>query len=181
MLRDLLPAEGSQIGRHHFTTLMRRTGIEAVYRRPKTSKPAPGHKNYQYPLRGLVIDRPESGLGDGHHLYPDGPRLCLSLCTDWFAHRILAWRLSITMEADLCVEALSPRLLAEAHKGHYPTLPYWPAPGQREPQDVLYHASECRRIGGAWHESCSIIDACRYPESARWKPISISPSTFCSL
>ena len=53
MLRDLLAAEGSTVGRRHVTTLMRKMGIEAVYLRPNTSKPAPGHKIYPYLLRGL--------------------------------------------------------------------------------------------------------------------------------
>ena len=58
MLRDLLAAEGREVGRRHITTLMRKMGIEAVYRRPNTSKPAPDHKIYPYLLRGLTIDRP---------------------------------------------------------------------------------------------------------------------------
>ena len=57
MLRDLLAAEGNKIGRRHVRTLMQRMGIEAVYRRPRTSKPAPGHKIYPYLLRGLSVDR----------------------------------------------------------------------------------------------------------------------------
>ncbi len=78
MLRDLLRGEGIAIGRQHVATLMRRMGIEAIYRRPNTSKPAPGHKIYPYLLRSRV-DRPaEPGLGDGHHLHPDGARLRLS-------------------------------------------------------------------------------------------------------
>jgi putative transposase len=58
MLRDLLATEGSKIGRRHITTLMQRMGIEAIYRRPNTSKRAPGHRIYPYLLRGLTIDRP---------------------------------------------------------------------------------------------------------------------------
>src|SRR5258707_222677 len=58
MLRGLLAAEGSKTGRRHVTTLMRTMGIEAIYRRPNTSKPAPGHRVYPYLLRGLTIDRP---------------------------------------------------------------------------------------------------------------------------
>src|SRR6516165_2452747 len=58
MLRGLLAAEGSKIGRRHIATLIRRMGIEAIYRRPNTSKPAPGHRIYPYLLRGLTIDRP---------------------------------------------------------------------------------------------------------------------------
>jgi putative transposase len=58
MLRGLLAAEGSKVGRRHVSTLMRRMGLEAIYRRPNTSKPAPGHRIYPYLLRGLTIDHP---------------------------------------------------------------------------------------------------------------------------
>ena len=58
MLRDLLNRDGVDIGRCHVATLMKRMGIEALYRRPNTSKPAPGHKIYPYLLRGMIIDRP---------------------------------------------------------------------------------------------------------------------------
>jgi putative transposase len=58
MLRGLLAANGSQVGRRHVKTLMPRMGIEALYRRPRTTKPEPGHKIYPYLLRGLEITRP---------------------------------------------------------------------------------------------------------------------------
>jgi putative transposase len=58
MLRDMLNREGVEIGRRHVATLMKRMGIEAIYRRPNTSKPAPGHKIHPYPLRGLKIEKP---------------------------------------------------------------------------------------------------------------------------
>ena len=58
MLRDLLNREGIEIGRRHVSTLMTRMGIEAIYRKPSTSKPAPGHKIYPYLLRGLKVDHP---------------------------------------------------------------------------------------------------------------------------
>src|SRR3954451_1566582 len=58
MLRDLLRGEGVAIGRERVAALMRRMGIEALYRRPNTSKPAPGHKIYPYLLRGLAVERP---------------------------------------------------------------------------------------------------------------------------
>ena len=58
MLRGLLAAEGCKIGRRHVKTLMRRMGIEALYRRPRTTKPEPGHKIYPYLLRGMEITRP---------------------------------------------------------------------------------------------------------------------------
>jgi putative transposase len=59
MLRDLLSHQGLEVGRRHVRTLMRRIGIEALFRKPNTSKPAPGHKIYPYLLRGLAITRPD--------------------------------------------------------------------------------------------------------------------------
>ena len=59
MLRDLLNRDGIEIGRRRVATLMKRMGIEALYRKPDTSKPAPGHKIYPYLLRGMVVDTPD--------------------------------------------------------------------------------------------------------------------------
>jgi len=58
MLRDLLRREGIEVGRQHVATLMKRMGIEAIYRRPNTSKPEPGHKIYPYLLHKLEVSRP---------------------------------------------------------------------------------------------------------------------------
>ena len=58
MLRDLLRQQGLEVGRRHVRTLMRRMDVETLYRKPNTSKPAPGHKIYPYLLRGLPITRP---------------------------------------------------------------------------------------------------------------------------
>ena len=84
MLRDLLNREGTEIGRRHVATLMRRMGIAAIYRKPNTSKPAPGHKIYPYLLRGMTIDRPNqvgrsaaSPWGNGPDLRADGARVRL--------------------------------------------------------------------------------------------------------
>jgi putative transposase len=111
MLRDLLAAEGSKVGRRHITTLMRKMGIEAVYRKPNTSKPEPGHKIFPYLLRGLTIDRPNQVWATDITYIPMA-RGFVYLCAvmDWFARRILAWRLSNTMEAEFCVEALEEAL-----------------------------------------------------------------------
>jgi putative transposase len=59
MLKGLLSAEGWEVGRRRISTLMKRMGIEALYRRPNTSKPAPWHKVYPYLLRKLEIIRPD--------------------------------------------------------------------------------------------------------------------------
>ena len=65
MLRGLLAAKGCKIGRRHVKTLMRRMGIEALYRHPRTTKPEPGHKIYPYLLRD-GDHAAEPGVGDGH-------------------------------------------------------------------------------------------------------------------
>jgi putative transposase len=111
MLRDLLAADGSKVGRRHVTTLMRKMGIEVAYRRPSTSKSAPGHKIFPYLLRGLTIDRPNQ-VWSTDITYIPMARGFVYLCAvmDWFARRILAWRLSNTMEAAFCVEVLEDAL-----------------------------------------------------------------------
>jgi putative transposase len=90
---------------------MQRMGIETVYCRPNTSKPAPGHKIYPYLLRRLTIDRPNQVWATDITYIPMA-RGFVYLCAimDWFARRILAWRLSITMETEFCVEALEEAL-----------------------------------------------------------------------
>ena len=111
MLRDILGREGFAIGRRHVATLMKRMGIEAIYRRPSTSKPAPGHKIYPYLLRGLEVDRPNHVWAMDITYIPKARGFVyLAVVVDWFSRRVLAWRLSITMEAAFCVEALEEAL-----------------------------------------------------------------------
>jgi putative transposase len=111
MLRGLLAADGSKIGRRHVTTLMRRMGIEAIYRRRNTSKPAPGHRIYPYLLRGLMIDRPNHVWAiDITYIPMARGFVYLAAVMDWFARRILAWRLSNTMEASFCIDAVEEAL-----------------------------------------------------------------------
>jgi putative transposase len=111
MLRDFLNREGVTIGRRHVATLMRRMGIEAIYRRPNTSKPAPGHKIYSYLLRGLKVDRPNQVWAtDITYIRMARGFVYLAAVVDWFSRRVLAHRVSITMEADFCIEALEEAL-----------------------------------------------------------------------
>ncbi len=111
MLRDLLADEGLIVGRLHVTTLMKRMGIEAVYRRPNTSKPAPGHKIYPYLLRNLAVTRPDQVWAmDITYIAMARGFVYLAAVVDWFSRRVLAWRVSITMEAAFCIEALEEAL-----------------------------------------------------------------------
>jgi putative transposase len=107
MLRDLLNQDGIKIGRRRVTTLMKRMGIEAIYRKPNTSKPAPGHKIYPYLLRGMVVDTPDKVWAMDITYVPMACGFVyLAAVVDWFSRRVLSWRLSITMEAGFCIEAL---------------------------------------------------------------------------
>src|SRR4051812_48716491 len=106
MLRDLLVAEGFTVGRLHVATLMKRMGIEALYRKPNTSKPAPGHQVYPYLLRKLPITRPNQAWAmDITYIPMARGFVYLAAVVDWFSRRVLSWRLSITMEVGFCLEA----------------------------------------------------------------------------
>ena len=111
MLRDILRAEGVQIGRAHVITLMRKMGIEAIYRRPNTSKPAEGHKIYPYLLRDLKVERPNQVWAmDITYIPMARGFVYLAAVIDWHTRRVLSWRLSITMEVDFCLEAVEEAL-----------------------------------------------------------------------
>jgi putative transposase len=113
MLRDLLRQQGLDAGRLHVGTLMGKMGIEAIYRRPNTSKPAPGHRIYPYLLRNLKIDRPNQVWAMDITYIPMA-RGFVYLCAvvDWFSRKILSWRLSITMDSSFCVDAVEEALAA---------------------------------------------------------------------
>ena len=111
MLRGLLAAEGCKVGRRHVRTLMKRMGIEALYRRPRTTKPEPGHKIYPYLLRGMEIVRPNQVWAmDITYIPMARGFVYLAVVLDWFSRRVLSWRVSITMEAAFCVETLEDAL-----------------------------------------------------------------------
>ena len=111
MLRCLLAANGSKTGRRHVKTLMRRMGIEALYRHPRTTKPEPGHKIYPYLLRNLAVTRPNQVWAmDITYIPMARGFVYLAAVIDWFSRRVLSWRVSITMEADFCVAALEEAL-----------------------------------------------------------------------
>src|SRR4029077_11352925 len=111
MLRDLLRGEGIAIGRDQARTMMRRMAIEAVYRRPHTSKPADGHKVFPYLLRGMAIERPNQVWAMVITYIPMAHGFVyLAAVMDWFSRRVLTWRVSITMEVDFCLDAVDEAL-----------------------------------------------------------------------
>jgi hypothetical protein len=106
MLRVMLANEGKAVGRTHVRTLTRRMGIEALYRRPRTSKPAPGHKIYPYLLRDIAVTRPNQVWAmDITYIPMARGFVYLVVVLDWFTRRALSWRVWITLEADFCIEA----------------------------------------------------------------------------
>ena len=111
MLRDLLRGEGVGIGRQRVARMMKRMGIEALYRKPNTSKPAPGHKIYPYLLRGVVVERPNQVWAmDITYIPMARGFVYLAAVVDWFSRRVLAWRVSITLEVAFCLEAVEEAL-----------------------------------------------------------------------
>jgi putative transposase len=111
MLRDLLRGEGIAIGRERVAAMMRRMGLEALYRRPNTSKPADGHKVYPYLLRGLPVERPNQVWAmDITYIPMARGFVYLAAVVDWFSRRVLAWRLSITLEVEFCLDAVEEAL-----------------------------------------------------------------------
>ena len=111
MMQGFLKQEGFEVGRKHTATLMKKMGIEALYRRPRTSKPGPGHKIYPYLLKGLKIDKPNQVWATDISYVPMASGF-VYLCAiiDWFTRRVLSWAVSITMETSFCVEALEEAL-----------------------------------------------------------------------
>ena len=111
MLQGLLLGEGYKVGRRHVATLMKRMGVEAINRRPNTSKPAPGHKIYPYLLHKLPITRPNQvWASDICYLPMVKGFMYLTVIMDWYSRRVLAWRLSTTLDTEACVEALEDAL-----------------------------------------------------------------------
>ena len=107
MLRDWLRREGYAVGRKRVRTLMRRMGIDAIYRKPNTSKRHPGHKVYPYLLRGLAITAPNQVWAmDITYIPMARGFVYLTVVLDWYSRKILAWRVSNSLESSFCIEAV---------------------------------------------------------------------------
>ena len=107
MLRDLLRQEGHKAGRKHVSTLMKRMGIEALYRKPRTTKRHPGHKVYPYLLRNLPVTRANQVWAmDITYLPMARGFVYLAAVVDWYSRRVLAWKTSTTMDVHFCLEAV---------------------------------------------------------------------------
>jgi putative transposase len=111
MLRDFLLRDGVRVGRRHMRTAMRRMGIEAIYRKPNTSKSAQGHKIYPYLLRNVAVTRANQVWStDISYIPMKRGFVYLIAVIDWYSRRVLSWKLSITMDVSFCLEALDEAL-----------------------------------------------------------------------
>ena len=103
----MLRSDGWPVNRKRVRRLMRVMGLEAIYQKPNTSRGHPEHKVYPYLLRGLIIDRPtQVWCADITYIPMAKGFVYLVAVMDWFSRRVLAWRLSISIETEFCVEAL---------------------------------------------------------------------------
>jgi putative transposase len=106
-----LKNQGQQVNRKRVRRLMGIMGLKAIYRRPRTSMPAPGHKTYPYLLKGMRITRPNQvWAADITYIPMARGFLYLVAIIDWYSRYVLSWRLSNTLDADFCVEALEEAL-----------------------------------------------------------------------
>ena len=106
-----LKSQGQKVNRKHARRLMRVMGLKAIYRRPKTSKAAPGHRVYPYLLCGMKITRPNQvWAADITYIPMARGFLYLVAIIDWYSRYVLSWRLSNTLDAGFCVEALEEAL-----------------------------------------------------------------------
>jgi len=111
MLRDLLRQDAITAGRKHVAKLMRRMGIEPLYRKPNTSRRHPRRPVYPYLLRGLAVTRPNQVWAmDITYIPMARGFVYLAAVLDWYSRRVLAWRVSISMDTDFCIEAVEEAL-----------------------------------------------------------------------
>ena len=110
-MRVWLSKQGHQVGRKRVQRLMRTMGFAAIYRRPRTSNPGLGHKIHPYLLRGMEINRPNQvWAADITYIPMAKGFMYLVAIMDWYSRYVVAWRLSSTLDADFCVEALREAL-----------------------------------------------------------------------
>ena len=110
-IAKILRRLGYCVGRKRVRRLMRKMGLQAIYQRPKTSEPHPEHRVYPYLLRNLTIDRPNQvWCADITYIPLRRGYLYLVAIMDWYSRRVLAWRLSNTLDASFCTEALDEAL-----------------------------------------------------------------------
>ena len=155
MLRDMLNQDGFNVGRKHVGTLMRKMGVEALYRKPKTTKRHPEHKVYPYLLRGLPITRANQVWAmDITYIPMARGFVYLAAVMDWYSRRVLSHRVSISMDTQFCLDALEQAMathgtpaIMNTDQGSFSSLPAWLLPVVY-PTTVFRSAWMAREPGG---------------------------------
>ena len=141
MLQGPLKRDGFEAGRLRVATLMKKMGIEAIYRRPNTSKPEPGHKIFPYLLRKVPVTQPNQVWAmDITYVSMARGFVYLAAVVDWFSRKVLAWRLSISMEANFCIEAVEEAMVRHGK----PACDLQHRPGQPIYVDGVHRSAEER-------------------------------------
>jgi putative transposase len=152
----LLRAEGYSVNRKRVQRLMRKMGITALGPKPRTTKPAPGHKIFPYLLRNLVIDRANQVWAADITYVPIGRGfLYLVAIIDWASRAVLAWRLSNTMDVSFCVAALEEALARFGKAGYLQHRPRQPAPSSSARSRPPTFGSRWTDTAGGWTTSSS--------------------------
>jgi putative transposase len=121
-MKSILRMRGHKVGRIHVRTLMRTMGIEALYKKPRLSKPHPGHTVYPYLLRGLAITEANHVWCADITYIPMARGFCyLVAVMDWASRKVLSWRLSNTLDTSFCVEALEEAIMKYGTPGIFNT------------------------------------------------------------
>ncbi|MCA9497861.1 MAG: IS3 family transposase [Nitrospira sp.] len=111
-LGEELRQRGERVNRKQGRRLMRQMGLRAMYPKSRTSQPGAGHKIYPYLLKGLIIDRPNQVWARDICYVPMAKGfMYLTVIMDWDSHRVLAWRVSNTLDAEACIAALEEALM----------------------------------------------------------------------
>ncbi len=155
LLRDRLRLRNVIVGRERVATLMRRMGIEALYRHPRTTRPHPGHQVFPYLLRDLAITVPNQVWAmDLTYLPMRHGFLYLVVVLDWATRRVLAWRLSNTMTTDVCLYALDAALRDYGRPGVLNTDQGSQVPSTAFVSVVRQHGIRLSMDGkGAWRDN----------------------------
>ena len=155
LLRDLLRLTGVLVGRKHVATLMRRMGITALYQRPRTTKPHPGHAVLPYLLRDREITMPNQVWAmDITYIPMRRGFVYLVAVLDWATRRVLAWRLSNTMTVDFCLDALAAAIRAYGRPEILNTDQGCQVPGTAFVEVVQQHGIPLSMDGkGAWRDN----------------------------
>ena len=140
-----LRRQGWCVGRKRVRRLMRKIGLSPIYQAPKTSKPHPQHRIYPYLLRHLAIERPDQvWCADVTYIPMRRGFLYLVAIMDWFSRKVLAWRLSNTMDADFCVAALEEAIARHGRPDIFDT-----DQGSQFTSFACQRRSKNRPLGGA--------------------------------